>query len=129
MSAYNFQKQFIQAIRSGKKRSTIRKRRKNGYLPRVGDVISLYTGMRTKQCELIKRVPVNNVRSININIDTGSSNDIKFVEVIVGPDRLSSAEVYRLAVSDGFKDVEEFCKFFRDKYGTSVSAHLIEWST
>lgn len=57
MPALNFQWHFAPLIRDDIKTSTIRKERKDGRAHcKPGDVLKLYTGMRTKQCKLIKEV-------------------------------------------------------------------------
>ena len=121
MAAYNFQKQFVPLIESGAKQSTIRKRRVNGYLPREGDILSLYYGMRTKRCKLIRRVAVARVSPIVVNARLGCA------EVILNGSRLTDGEIYEMAKSDGFKGIRDFAEFFEDKYGPELQAYLIEW--
>lgn len=48
MPALNFQKQFADKIKNGEKLQTIRALRKRPFV--IGDVLYLYTGMRTKNC-------------------------------------------------------------------------------
>lgn len=122
MAAYNFQKQFVPMIESGAKCSTIRQRRKNGYLPRTGDVLRLYNGMRTKSCKLIREVAVVDVVPISIHTGNGCA------DVIYNGTRLVDGQVRELAVSDGFKDVGEFAEFFHSKYGPDVQAYVIRWA-
>lgn len=121
MAAYNFQKQFVPLIESGQKRSTIRKRRKNGYLPRQGDVLRLYQGMRTKSCKLIREVAVEAVVPITVNAANGCA------DVILNGDRMTNEQVHALATSDGFKGIREFADFFNYKYGPALQAYLIRW--
>ena len=121
MAAYNFQKQFVPLIESGAKCSTIRQRRKNGYLPREGDVLRLYNGMRTKACRLICEVAVTGVTPIVINARLGCA------DVILNGCRLADHEVERMAKGDGFKGIHDFAHFFEDKYGPELQAYLIEW--
>jgi hypothetical protein len=49
MVAFNFQRQFVDAIRSGAKTQTIRRNARC----ETGDTLQLYTGQRTKNCVLI----------------------------------------------------------------------------
>lgn len=121
MAAYNFQKQFVPLIESGAKRSTIRARRKNGYLPRPGDLLRLYSGMRTKACKLIREVPVTKVVPVTIYARHGCA------DVILDGKRLGDYEVAALAASDGFKGVQQFAEFFDEKYGPELQAYLICW--
>lgn len=121
MAAYNFQKQFVPLIESGAKQSTIRQRRKNGYLPREGDVLRLYQGMRTKACRLIREVAVARVSPIVVNTDSGCA------DVVLNGTRLTDGEVYEMAKNDGFKSIRDFAEFFNGKYGDALTAYLIEW--
>lgn len=118
MTAFNFQRQFAEAVRSGTKPHTIRARRKNGYLPTPGERIKLYTGMRTKQCELLREVTVVAVRSITINY-SGS--------IILDNDAMTFRDAHKLAGADGFGSLRDFHDFFREKRGDSFNGYLIEW--
>src|SRR6266852_1844480 len=121
MAAYNFQKQFVPLIESGAKCSTIRQRRKNGYLPRQGDVLRLYQGMRTKACKLIREVTVTGVTPIVVNARHGCA------DVILNGTRLSYLSVDMMARADGFKGIQPFADFFESKYGPELTAYLITW--
>jgi hypothetical protein len=52
VTAYSFKKQFIEPILTGRKRQTIRAVGLRHHA-RIDTTIQLYTGMRTKQCQLI----------------------------------------------------------------------------
>jgi hypothetical protein len=119
MAAYNFQKQFVPLIESGGKQSTIRQRRKNGYLPREGDVLRLYQGMRTKACKLIREVAVARISPIVVNARLGCA------DVILNGVRLNDGEIYEMAAADGFKSIRAFAEFFEEKYGPELNAYLI----
>ena len=124
MSAYNFQKQFVPLIERGEKKSTIRRRRKNGYLPRVGDVIGLWQGLRTRAARLIRRAPVVRVTPITINAGAHRGT---YPEVVLGAHPLSLADIEGLAKRDGFASVDAFRAFFFEKYGLFANLYLIEW--
>ena len=123
MGAFNFQKRFAPAIKAGTKRSTIRRRSKTGYLPKVKERLSLYTGMRTAKCKRIKRVVVVKVTPIIINTNTDGALDA----AIFDGRQLRFIEVLGLAMGDGFETVEEFAEFFHRMYGTEFTGYLIEW--
>ncbi|MDZ7824437.1 MAG: hypothetical protein U5K75_10660 [Ahrensia sp.] len=115
MPAINFSNQFFEKIQSGAKTQTIRKVRTDGRPHcRVGDVISLYTGMRTKQCQLIALAKVKETRSVIIS--DGSIYSDGEIE-----DHLAFAQ------SDGFDSVAEFNKWFADHYGLPFHGVLIKW--
>src|SRR5688500_13197275 len=117
MAAYNFKKEFAPAVKSGKKRCTMRQRRKNGYVPKIGECLTLYTGMRSKGCEKLRTVTVKLVRPITIICDEDGRTRVS----LDGRD-LMLHEVKDLAVQDGFSSIAEFRGFFRTQYGTQ--AHL-----
>ena len=121
MAAYNFQKRYVPLIESGQKCQTIRMRRKNGYLPRSGDVLRLYQGMRTKACKLICEVCVTEVLPICVHTGNGCA------DVTLNNERLSNAQILELVKHDGFKDVRDFSEFFNGKYGPDLHAYLIQW--
>jgi hypothetical protein len=121
MAAYNFKKQFAPAVKSGKKRCTMRQRRKNGYLPEPGEMIDLYTGMRSKGCEKLRRVKVKAVTAITILLDD------EHTRVAIEGFPLGPGEILDLAQRDGFSSVAEFRGFFRSQYGTEAHLYLIEW--
>ncbi|MFQ5647525.1 MAG: hypothetical protein ACE5GM_11395 [bacterium] len=51
---FGFKKQCVPFIESGRKVSTIREDRKDGRVPRPGDTLRLYTGLRSKSCQLLR---------------------------------------------------------------------------
>lgn len=119
MPAYNFQKQFVPKILDGSKLHTIRRRRKRS--TRAGDRLLLYTGMRTKQCELI--AVTGCVKVVPILISTIGNGDLSF-----GAEWLTRDEQIALAKADGFDDIAEFFKFFK-RYKADILAdfEVIWW--
>lgn len=122
MVAYNFRKEFAPAVKNGKKRCMMRQRRKNGYLPAIGEKIDLYTGMRSKGCVKLRRVTVQSVQPITIICE-----DEDVTRVAINGTPLGSHEIIALAKRDGFSSVDEFRRFFRHQYGTQSYLYLIEW--
>lgn len=114
MPAYNFQKQFVPMILDRSKVHTIRKRRKRP--TKAGDMLMLYTGMRTKQCELIAISDCIKVSPISI---------IRGVGVRLEGNLLSDEEVHALARADGFSDGWQFFDFF-DRYPFEVISSELE---
>lgn len=103
MPAYNFMKVWVPKILDGSKAQTIRRRRKR---PTVsGDTLYLYTGQRTKYCQLIGHAPC-----------------IEVTPVILYPwERMISIDGFRrswgsskeIALKDGFENIFEFYDFFK----------------
>lgn len=91
MGLYNFKPQFAPFILEGSKTHTIRAYRK--YPDEPGDVMHLYTGLRTKAaCLLLRRLCLN-------------AEPIKITRsgIAVGGIRLSADECDTLAWRDGFR--------------------------
>lgn len=117
MPAYNFQKQFVPMILAGTKGTTIRKRRK--YPVKVGDIVWLYTGMRTKECKLLAGAPCIRIEPIVI---------WPYEERLAGNLDFS---VNQLAAGDGFSSLHDFFDFFRRTYRENVlnDFEIIFWDT
>jgi hypothetical protein len=109
MPAYNFQPQFVQMIQDGSKHHTIRRRRKRPTKP--GEMLKLYTGMRTKNCKLIMEVMCTSVVPVQVLRGTG---------IILDGKLLSDVETVMFAARDGFPDVYDFFDFFDDHYSFEV---------
>ena len=120
MPAYNFQKQFVPMIIDGQKPHTIRKRRVRR--PTVaGDRLFLYTGMRTKNSELIANALCTLVEPVIIYPFIGH---IRKNGVL-----MEENEIEALAKADGFQDAELFFDFFRKTYDKTElnDFEIIHW--
>lgn len=111
MPALSFKKEFADAVRKQQKCQTIRATRKNPI--KVGDTLYLYTGMRTKECEKIGEVVCKSVDEIEMTV----------IGVRISGQYLTSSEVYRLAIADGFRSPLDFLNFFK----SSFKGQLIKW--
>lgn len=128
MPALNFVKRFAPDVESGKKRSTIRRAGKR-LPPKVGDQLSLYTGMRTKYCRLLRKETCIDVNPIFISLKKGKP--VLAIGVIVGTEKcwieVSATEVKEMAIEDGFKSKEEFFDYFLSDTD-EFYGFLIEWN-
>lgn len=116
MVAYNFMTRFAADVESGKKPNTIRaigKRRP----PYPGEMLQLYTGMRTRNCRLLREEVCTAVTPIEISDDG----------IFLDGRKLSGAEVFKLAEDDGFESPAEMLKFFRDTHGLPFEGVFIQW--
>jgi hypothetical protein len=102
-------------IRDGSKKHTIRRYRKHP--TKVGDRLMLYTGQRTKQCELIAEVKCTAVVPVVIYAELG--------RVVVNGRMLSLDDTLRFAVRDGFANEMEFFEFFK-RYPVDVRLNELE---
>lgn len=121
MAAYNFKKEFAAAVESGRKKQTIRADRKDGRRPKPGEILALYTGMRTKACRLLLRAPCKTVCTIEI------FHDRRGADVIVDGLVLNKAAVRELAHADGFVNENSFFYFFEENHGSAFVGILVTW--
>lgn len=117
MTAYNFKAQFADDVESGKKLQTIRAKRKDGRIPKTGEALQLYTGMRTKSCRKLRDAVCEFVSQVSMN-DAG----MKIDGIALAP-----GHIKELALADGFDSIEAFRNFFKDTHGFPFSGHLIRW--
>lgn len=104
MVALSFKGQFAGPIVAGTKRQTVRMQRKRP--PRVGEMLQLYTAMRTKHCrKIVPDVPCTEVFLVLITVDESHPERIASI-AFHGDDILLDHEIERFAVADGFSASE-----------------------
>ena len=118
MPALNFKKQFAPKVESGEKRQTIRAIRKTPF--KEGDILYLYTGMRTRSCRKLGEAKALEVQSIAI---------IQSIEnVLIDEIALDKEEIIELAKSDGFDSSYDFFGFFAETYKEEIfEGQIIKW--
>jgi hypothetical protein len=119
----NFQKRFAPDVESGIKTTTIRAKRKDGRDPKMGDMLALYTGLRTKAARLLRRETCFAVDPIMIQPSIAENDHL----VWVGDVMLNNEGVAAMARQDGFASAEEFIGYFRKSYGLPFNGYLIGW--
>ena len=112
---FNFNLRFAGVIRRGEKRQTIRQTRKDKRVPAVGDLVKLYTGLRTKDTLLLGEGFVTTCQPIVVDWWTTNAWGIY-------PDgrRLVLEEANDFAQADGFKSAQELLDWFKDTYPAQV---------
>lgn len=121
MVAIDFQGQFVDKIRKGEKRQTIRRTQR----ATVGQKIQLYTGQRTKDCMKIKDVVCTVSKPIAI-CDHAIIIDYAFRGAL----EFSINRKYfdDFAKADGFDTWEAMTSFFERHYGPlPFHGYLIGW--
>ncbi len=119
MVAFNFRKQWAPDVRSGKKRQTIRARRKdNRPHCKVGDALQLYVGMRTKGCEKLRDTVCTEYEPVFIEVD-GS--------IRVGGALLTPFGAGKFAQADGFDSLAGMVRFFAETHGLPFDGSVIYW--
>lgn len=122
MVAYSFKKQFADKIRSGEKRHTIRRNGRRRHA-RPGEMLQLYTGMRTKQCKKIMAdQQCELVVPVAIQVAASGIESIK-----LGGEPVDDMEEF--AKSDGFEDLESMSAFWLEFHGVGLfdNASMVGW--
>lgn len=124
MVAYNFQKQFADDVREGRKRQTIRANGKRRHA-RPGEMLQLYTRMRQPGCELLREARCLNATPVRIDFRRGKINGVKLQRNGYSPGLETLDEFAR---RDGFADWGAMAKWFRANHGDRVFVGtLIQW--
>lgn len=108
---FSFRKQFADRVASGEKLQTIRGRRKDGRMPKAGDKVSLFSGMRTAYCRRLGTSTVTEAFPVYLDLDELGARTI-----VVNGVRLNFGEAEAFAKLDGFKNAREMIEWFRDTY-------------
>lgn len=123
MVAYSFKARFAEAIREGWKTQTIRAGRERHARP--GEMLQLFTGMRTAQCQKIcEDVRCTAVMAIEISFDDEGEIDR------ILTDGVPVRDLDAFAVLDGFTDSSDMAAFWRKEHGPAdiFRGVVIEWA-
>lgn len=113
---------FIDKILSGKKRQTIRRASPKWANAKAGDKLTLYTGLRTKQCRKLGEAVVESITQIKLDSGYITIHKPKWDFT------LDSWQVQDFVKADGFDSVEDFWDFFKEHYGwEAVEMVVIKW--
>lgn len=116
MVAYNFQKRFAEAVARGEKTQTIRAPRKTRHA-KAGELIQLYTGMRTRGCRKLRDPDPICTKSTYCAIrDEG---------VTLG--NHPTTDIDEFARLDGFADFNDMKAWFEAAHGLPFIGQLIMW--
>jgi len=118
----NFQAQFAQLVKSGRKPHTIRARRVDGRDPLPGDMLHLYTGLRSKAARLLRQEICAYTTEITILPSIGQEP-----QILLGGEPIAGRAVEALAQDDGFENAAAFVQFFKEVYGLPFTGLLIGW--
>ena len=116
MVAFSFELQFVKPIRADIKVQTIRRNARC----KPGDPMHLYTGMRTKACELIAVRPAVVVDYCHIAPEGLTLGDV----------RKHPRNRDEFAQLDGFADFDAMLRWFEQRYGSSRFIGVVHrWAT
>lgn len=122
---FNFKSQFAPLVEAGVKTQTIRQTRKDGRRPVPGDVVKLYTGLRTRGARLLRTALVVRCRSVRMWYDEECIHE---VGIIVDGHQLDQAEATALAQADGFTCLNAMLNWFDKTYpGGTFDGFITEW--
>jgi len=116
MPALNFQERFAEDVELGRKRQTIRKKRR--FPVRPGDRLALFAGMRTKGCRRLREARCVDVKHVSIGREAA---------VVDGVPTLDEWERDEFARADGFVDWAELVEWFEMAHGLPFRGVLIKW--
>jgi hypothetical protein len=120
MPSYSFHQRFVTDIQSGKKRHTIRAKRKHA--PRVGQTFHGFYAMRTAHCTKLVTAPIVKVEDIRIQVMEDS------LWIWVDGVFLDPSEVTRLAQADGFASHSDMAAWWRRVHGFGTfRGDIIHW--
>jgi uncharacterized protein YqfB (UPF0267 family) len=130
MPALNFQKQFAELVKSGKKTITIRKVRKSRPIAEY-DALYLYTGMRTNNCTKLAEAVALFVVPITI---TEQPDDFRLeqlaekkINFLFHGHRIGETVPEFIARRDGFESYHDMVNYFKSTYGVPFTGVLIGW--
>jgi hypothetical protein len=120
MPTLNFQARFADAVESGAKTQTIRRRGKRAW--KVGDMAYLHTGQRLKAGDERKRtLGVGRVVEVSdVRLEHGKPFRVDGVD-------LSSTKAYQFAYADGFNGTLEMIAWFDKTHGLPFDGQMIRW--
>lgn len=116
MPSLSYKEQFIMPVKSGRKKHTIRAKRKKPI--KVGDTLYMFYGMRTKYCTRIGQAVCTKVEQITIY-----QNGLCYVN----GKRLTLRDRDDLAYRDGFENYFEMLGFWIDNNTLPFKGDIIHW--
>lgn len=136
MVAYSFKKQFIEPIKAGlrlgknrgAKRQTVRAIGKRRHA-RVGEIVQLYYGMRTKQCAQIGVGKCVSSEPIELDLEKGRVLIRTDDGAIIHDTSRGMGMLDMFARADGFSDWADLVAFWRKEHPGIDQFHgqLIKW--
>jgi hypothetical protein len=119
MGLYSFQPRFTQHILSGRKKHTIRNKRKDGWVEKPGNTMYLYENVRTKNRKHIANRECMRVEEIIIGNGYGHGC------IAIGGHELTGDERDALAYADGFEDMKDMLKYWDGRL--PFEGFIIHW--
>ena len=115
MPALNFKKEFAPKVESGEKRQTIRAIKKTPF--KTGDILYLYTGMRTRSCRKLGEAKALEVLPVEITTRSMRINGVLQL----------NHDSEKIAKEDGFDSFFDMMYWFFHTHGLPFEGQLIKW--
>ena len=122
MTAYSLMGWLAPAILDGSKPHTVRSNGKRVHA-KAGDTLQLYTGMRTKDCRLLKTVQC--IGSWQVHLPCSKAHG-PLVWSINGHS-MGTETMWEFAINDGFADVFHMTEWLLKTHGEDFTGTLIAW--
>ena len=108
-----FKKRFVPNIENGSKCQTVRETPKR--MPKVGETLYMYTGLRTKNCALItKEHTLKSTQDIKMIFTWHVKDKCHYPRIWVDGRMLNTKEGNDFMIRDGFTDESDFVSFWKD---------------
>ena len=116
---------FLGKIRSGEARQTIRRASPKWANVKAGDKLTLYTGLRTKQCRKLGEAVVESITPICLLTVPRRA----WIKTPLGVLSICDDDLGLIVIMDGFNNLCQFWQFFAEKYGDEESEfNVIRWT-
>lgn len=126
MPALNFKERFAEDVEIGVKRQSVRAHRKDGKPhAKVGDMLKLYTGMRTKKCRLLGEAEVVDIADVRIEPTQMYINGTLLFSALFSRDDPMTDDEF--AQADGFGGFMDMVDFFQEVHGLPFEGVVIRW--
>ena len=139
---YGFKPYWEPKLLDGSKRTTLRKRRKDGRVPVVDEPFVACFGMRTKHFRRLFESTTEKVQSVRIALGKACKGYFRFhrmtldgpvgiYRITVDGRRLGWPEANEIAVADGFDDLTALLAFFEKEHkihALPFEGYLIRWA-
>lgn len=109
-----FKPRFVEPIQIGTKVFTLRVRRKK--MPKVGETLFMYTGLRTSKCAKISdKEKLISIQTVKVTII--QEKHLTSIIIVVDGRLLSVKEVSEFVKFDGFRDRMDFAEYWIKSQG------------
>jgi hypothetical protein len=128
MVAYNFQSRFAPEVETGRKRQTFRAIGKRRHA-RPGEVLQLYTGMRTKGCRKLMKTDPECQEVVHVRLylkGRRAKPTLAVMQEGVFMD-MPRGHIQSFALADGFESVAGLFDFFETTHGLPFEGVVVKW--